>query len=461
MAFHSILFVFTFLPIGICMYMVMPKRLKNSFLVILSLLFYAWGEPYYVFLLGSMIVVNYILAIRMDKGSGQQRKRYLIEAIAINICILMYFKYYGFLLKTIFDIVPIQVSYKVYTMPLGISFFTFSILSYLFDVYRHTCKSERNFINFALYVSFFPKLLVGPISRYKKFQTQFNAHAMSIQKLEKGASLFLCGLAQKVLLANTLAPIWGYTSSQNVSMIAAWIGMFAYTLQIYFDFQGYTLMAQGLGNIFGFEIERNFNYPYMAIGITDFWRRWHMTLSAWFKDYVYIPLGGNRIRKDKQIRNLLIVWCLTGLWHGAGWNFILWGLYYGLLLIIEKFVFHHAIEHIPKQIRWFITFVFVMIGWVLFASTTFSEAVNYYQKLSMNYGFIGNDVPYIVQNYGVYLLLGLIFMTPYPQRIANVFMKKENAAAWMLKPVASFLLFVIIISYMISDTYQSFLYFQF
>lgn len=461
MAFNSIFFVFTFLPIVLLCYLLIPAKLKNAYLMIISLIFYAWGEPYYVWLLIVLIVLNYGMAIRIAKSVGKKRRRCFIEALFINIFLLFYVKYYGFVLHTLFHMLSISIPYKVYTMPLGISFFTFSIVAYLIDVYKHKTVYEKNIINFALYVSFFPKLIMGPISRYETFKRQFSSHRLSKEKLEEGATLFLSGLTQKVILANSLSSVWTYTSTQAVSSLSAWLGILAYTFQIYFDFQGYTLMALGLGKMFGFEMERNFNYPYMAISITDFWRRWHMTLSAWFKDYVYIPLGGNRVPLLRNIWNLMIVWLLTGLWHGSSWNFILWGVYYGVLLVIEKYILHKVIVKVPIYIRWFITFILVMIGWVLFASNTMLNAMQYFDKMFLAHGFSGNDVAYIIQNYGVYLLLGAIFVTSYPKKLALALVKYIKGSMWFVKPIFTAIICLILLSYMISDTYQAFLYFKF
>lgn len=461
MAFNSIFFVFTFLPVVLLFYLILPHKFKNVYLTMISLVFYAWGEPYYVWLLIVIILLNYGMGIRIAKSIGKKRKRCLIEALIINVFLLFYVKYYGFVLHTIFHMLSISISYKVYPMPLGISFFTFSILAYLIDVYKHKTTYEKNIINFALYVSFFPKLIMGPISRYETFKRQFATHRISKRKLEKGATLFLSGLAQKVILANTLSSVWSYTSTQGVSGFGAWLGILAYTFQIYFDFQGYTLMALGLGKMFGFEMERNFNYPYMAVSITDFWHRWHMTLSSWFKDYVYIPLGGNRVTPHRHICNLLIVWLLTGLWHGASWNFILWGVYYGVLLIIEKYILHKVVKKVPLGIRWFITFICVMIGWVLFASNTMSDAIQYFEKMLFVHGVSGSDIAYIIQNYGVYLLLGAFFVTSYPKKMASVVVHYFKDSMWFMKPVFTAIVCLILLSYMISDTYQAFLYFKF
>lgn len=461
MIFSSIFFIFTFLPIVILFYILIPKAFKNVYLLICSLIFYAWGEPVFVWLLLLMIGCTYFMGRRIANATGKKRKALFIEAIFISVFLLFYMKYYGFVIHTIFQIFSLSIPYKISPMPLGISFFTFSIIAYLYDVYTYKIHAERNIINYALFVSFFPKLIMGPISRYAGFQKQLRSHPVRIDKVEKGTRLFLSGLAQKIILANTLSEVWAYASQQSVSGVGAWLGIIAFTFQIYFDFHGYTLMAQGLANVFGFDLEQNFNYPYMACSLTDFWRRWHMTLGAWFRDYVYIPLGGNRTSFLRHLCNLMIVWLLTGLWHGASWNFILWGLYYGVLLIIEKYILCDTLAKCPQSVRRGITLLCVMIGWVLFASNTLQEAIHYFGNMGMMNGFIGSDTAYILQNYGMYLLLGTCLITPYPKRIMGNLSNRMKTEMWYLKPIVTCVLCILLLSYMISNTYQTFLYFKF
>ncbi|MEG2550531.1 MAG: MBOAT family O-acyltransferase, partial [Erysipelotrichaceae bacterium] len=329
MSFNSIYFLFTFLPCAFLLYYATPKRGKNVVLVLISLYFYGWGEPKYIILLLALILINYLIGLRIDYAKGLKRKRALIEALILNLFILVYFKYYGFMLDTIFTFIPKFIQYHPLLMPLGISFFIFQIISYIFDVYNKKCDASHNLISFSLYVSFFPKLIMGPIEPYHSFEKQINHHPISAQRLDCGSKRFVIGLAQKVMLANVFASIITQMTNTSNTTIGAWLLTLTYTLQIYFDFCGYSNMAIGLANMFGFELMENFNYPYISKSISEFWRRWHISLGSFFKNYVYIPLGGNRVSKKVHIRNLMIVWLLTGLWHGASFNFIVWGIYYG------------------------------------------------------------------------------------------------------------------------------------
>lgn len=462
MSFHTLFFIFIFLPILLFLYFLCPKRIKNTLLLIVSLFFYAWGEPFFIILLILLIVINYVLGIYVEKNK-HNGKRCLIEAIIVNLFVLIYFKYYGFFLETIFSLLQINISYKTLPMPAGISFFTFTILAYLFDIYGRKIKAERNFIHFALYISFFPKLLMGPIMRYQDIKDQMKDHPTHKKHLEKGIQLLMIGLAQKVILANTFASIWQSISFQNMSVSYAWLAILAYTLQIYFDFQGYTQMAIGLGHLFGFVLPENFHYPYMAKSVTDFWRRWHITLSLWFRDYVYIPLGGNRTTFFKHIRNIMIVWILTGLWHGASWNFVLWGLYYGIILIVEKYILKQYLEKLPKVIQHLLTMIVVMIGWVLFANTSLQGICSFLCSLFHLNGnaLYDSSSLFIFKNYFIYFFIGILWCTPLFSKLSTLFSKYFKEELWFIKPILTILCWIIIITFMVSDTYQSFLYFQF
>ena len=341
MLFSSIVFLFTFLPAVMLLYYLLPVRFRNVILLLASLVFYAWGEPVYLFLMLLSILFNYFSGLDIARNLQDKRaaKRSLVFNLIINLAVLGFFKYEGFVLDTLNGILPVHISYHALPLPIGISFYTFQILSYIIDVYRGNVKVQTNLPNFALYVTMFPQLIAGPIVQYADVDEQLASREVSRTKFGEGSMYFIRGLAKKVLLANTSGMIFTEVSGLakgNIAVMTAWLGAFAYMFQIYFDFSGYSDMAIGLGKMFGFEFNMNFNYPYVSKSITEFWRRWHISLSSWFRDYVYIPLGGNRVSKIKHIRNLLIVWFLTGLWHGAAWNFVAWGLYYGVLLIIEK-----------------------------------------------------------------------------------------------------------------------------
>ena len=343
MIFSSIFFLFVFLPITLLLYFLVPWKLKNAVLLIVSLIFYAWGEPVYVFLMLFSIVFNYISGIEIHKYREDDNQKFLRFSfwftVAVNLAILGFFKYYGFLLDNINAILPVDIPYRELALPVGISFYTFQTLSYIIDVYKGEVPVQKNFINFGTYVTMFPQLIAGPIVRYADIDAQLVQRQLSLYKFGQGVAWFLRGLGKKVLLANnigmTFDAIVAIAPDQR-SVLTAWIGCLAYAMQIYFDFSGYSDMAVGLGKMFGFEFVRNFNYPYISKSITDFWRRWHISLSTWFREYVYIPLGGNRVSRLKHVRNILVVWMLTGFWHGAAWNFMFWGLYYGLLLLREK-----------------------------------------------------------------------------------------------------------------------------
>lgn len=463
MSFSSLFFVFTWLPIIYALYALSPKRLKNAYLVIVSLLFYSWGDPKYVILLIFCILVNYGLGIWINNSNGHKRKSIFLLSLIINVFILAYFKYYGFMLDTIFNIIPVSAHYEVLAMPLGISFFTFQILAYQIDVYRKKIEAQRNFIDYALYVSFFPKLIMGPITPYAFFEEQLKNHKITRALLDKGAKRFIIGLAQKVILANTFAVIWNSYCMSDASLLGAWIGILAYTLQIYFDFCGYSHMAIGLANMFGFQLVENFNYPYVSQSISEFWRRWHISLGAWFREYIYIPLGGNRVSRNKHIRNLMIVWLLTGIWHGASFNFIIWGVYYGVLVVLEKHVFASIIERIPMLLRWICTFILVVIGWVFFATPTLSAAFAYLGRMG-NIGTIGvidNTAIWYLKSYLIYFIIAIFACTPLLPNLFKMIARKRIDLMHMVMIALLILLFFLTISFMVNDTYTSFLYFDF
>ena len=379
MLFSSIVFLFTFLPAVVILYYLLPVRFRNVILLLASLVFYAWGEPVYLFLMLLSILFNYFSGLDIARNLQDKRaaKRSLVFNLIINLAVLGFFKYEGFVLDTLNGILPVHISYHALPLPIGISFYTFQILSYIIDVYRGNVKVQTNLPNFALYVTMFPQLIAGPIVQYADVDEQLASREVSRTKFGEGSMYFIRGLAKKVLLANTSGMIFTEVSGLakgNIAVMTAWLGAFAYMFQIYFDFSGYSDMAIGLGKMFGFEFNMNFNYPYVSKSITEFWRRWHISLSSWFRDYVYIPLGGNRVSKIKHIRNLLIVWFLTGLWHGAAWNFVAWGLYYGVILIIEKYLLSPVLDRLPDVVRHIYSIVLVVIGWVLFFSSSFGQA---------------------------------------------------------------------------------------
>lgn len=467
MTLNSITFIFTCLPILIWVYNVSSKKYRNYILIGSSLLFYAWGEPIYVFLIIISMAYTYLICNWLDDESlsSKQRLNLFIQAIAVHVFALLYLKYYGFILDSIKDIFQLDITYRTLPQPLGISFYTFMILSYIIDVYTHKIKAEKDKTIYAVYVTFFPKLVMGPIERFANMKEQIRNPDTSISSFTIGVERFLGGFAKKVILADTFGMLWNEISTlpiTELTVLSAWIGAIAFTLQIYFDFSGYSDMAIGISRMFGFTLMENFNYPYLATSITDFWHRWHISLSSWFRDYIYIPLGGNRVLKQKHIRNILIVWGLTGLWHGASWNFIIWGLYYGCLLLLEKYVWNTAFFKLKPLIRWLITFLLVIIGWVFFASPNLTSAFAYLKVMFFMSGNVisnAQSIWYMISNF-MFFIIAFLCMTPFIKNaIVEIKEKKSNVAYFIA--VGYGILFMISIAFALSQTYQSFLYTQF
>lgn len=466
MVFSSIVFLFTFLPIMLLVYYIAPKKIKNFVLLIGSLIFYAWGEPVYIFLMILTTISNYILArIIALMRKENKRKMYLIITIVLDLAILGFFKYWGLLIDTINGIFSTSISYTQLALPIGISFYTFQALSYVIDVYLKKVEVQKNIIDFGAYITMFPQLVAGPIVRYSDIATQLKSREHTINGFGIGVEKFIIGLGKKVLLANNIGMLWNTIQAQSLSelsVLTAWLGAIAYTLQIYFDFSGYSDMAVGLGRMFGFKFIKNFDYPYISKSVTEFWRRWHISLSSWFKEYVYIPLGGNRKGTGKQIRNLLIVWGLTGLWHGASYNFIIWGLYYGVLLIIEKFILGKYIEKLPNIIKNIYTMLIVIIGWVFFASPDLGWAVDYIKVLFGigKHAFIDGNFIYYIKNYLILLIILIIASRPFVYSRFSKLKKKDNSWA-IIAAIIEFAMFAIVIAYLLNASYNPFLYFRF
>jgi len=468
MLFSSIVFLFTFLPIILVLYYIAPGFLKNIVLLIGSLIFYAWGEPVYIFLMIFSILFNYICGLDIARSLKKRKRarKNLIFTVAVNLCILGFFKYEGFVLESINAVLPIDIPYRELPLPIGISFYTFQILSYIIDVYKGKVEVQKNLLNFAVYVTMFPQLIAGPIVQYSDIDKQLHTRKRSIGKFGEGVLFFIRGLSKKVLLANTIGIVFDSVFSmkpEQVSVLTAWLGCAAYAFQIYFDFSGYSDMAIGLGKMFGFEFRRNFFYPYTSKSITEFWRRWHISLSTWFRDYVYIPLGGNRVSTGKHIRNILIVWMLTGLWHGAAWNFVMWGLYYGILLLIEKYVLANVLEKLPAAIRHIYCLVLVLVGWVLFFSPSFARAVSY---LGLMVGVGGNGLVdresiYILATDGIMWITLVLGSTPVVHRIYERVIYEGNRVKIKVNCMVYGLLFLLCIAYLVTESYNPFLYFRF
>lgn len=472
MVFSSSTFLIAFLPVTALLYYIIGVKLtkniklKNIILLISSLIFYAWGEPIYIVLMIISIVFNFFVGKDIDcskkAGKTAQAKSSFIFAIIFNLAILGFFKYFGFLINNVNGLLHTHIQAPQLALPIGISFYTFQIMSYIIDLYRGETEVQEHIIPFALYISLFPQLIAGPIVKYKDIAYQLEHRKESLNKFSQGLTRFIAGLAKKLILANTLGAV--YTSVQasgakNISAVSAWIGIICYTLQIYFDFSGYSDMAIGLGKIFGFEFNENFNYPYIASSVTDFWRRWHISLSTWFREYVYIPLGGNRKKTPRVILNLLIVWLLTGLWHGAAWNFIIWGLYYGVLLIIEKYLLSGILKKIPAAVKHIVTLLLVIIGWVFFSAPNMSEAVRYLGSMfGAGTSFIDSQAKYLFGSNLIVLALGIFCATPIYKKIIDRF---NPVRVDKIKIVAYPALLILCIVFMVSETYNPFLYFRF
>lgn len=465
MLFSSISFLYYFLPALIIIYFITPKKYKNIILLIASLLFYLYGEPKYVFLMIAEIIIAYIGAILIDKYKNQS-KNILTTTLVIHIFLLIIFKYTDFIIQSINDISNANIKLLNIALPIGISFYTFQIMSYLIDVYNGKVKVQKNIINLATYVSLFPQLVAGPIVRYQTVEKELDDRVHSFNNFAYGIRRFSIGLAKKVLIANALGELCTKAFALNeTTVIFHWIFGISYMLQLYFDFSAYSDMAIGLGRIFGFNFPENFNYPYISKSITEFWRRWHISLSTWFKDYVYIPLGGNRDGKYKQIRNILIVWLLTGIWHGANWTFLIWGLLFGILLIIEKIFLNKFMEKLPSFIRRIYVLFIVMILFVIFNSDNMAEAlINIKGLFGMNGEVFINDYTlHYLKSYLPILIIAIFGATPFIKTLIDKLRKNKylNNIINILEPILIVIILFVVTSYLIDNSYNPFLYFRF
>lgn len=459
MVFTDLIFLFCFLPISVLLTkQIRNIKLQNILLVVFSLLFYAWSNPIYVVLLILSILWNYFTAFELEAQDDEKTKKILlIVSVVVNLFILGFYKYTGFLM----DILHIQSNLKI-ALPVGLSFFTFSELSYIFDVYNGKSKPQKNIILFTLYVSFFGKISMGPIVSYHEMEDQLTNRTLSKAQYASGMVLFSKGLIKKVLLADQLSYVYSILQN-NTSTLGVWLLAICYMLQIYFDFSGYSDMAIGLSRFFGFDFKPNFDHPYTATSVQDFWRKWHISLSQWFRDYLYIPLGGNRVDKNTYIRNIFIVWFCTGLWHGANWTFILWGLYYGCLLLLEKFFLREKLEKLPKPISHIYTLLVVLIGWVFFMSPNITTAFTTLQKM-ISIGattFANNQAKFILKSYFILFVLAILLSTKVYDRIQifvyNQYKMKAVYTTWTIYII----LLIVCIAFIVGGTYHSFLYFAF
>ena len=458
MVFSSILFIFRFLPIAMGIYFLTPKKLKNLSLLILSLIFYSWGEPRYFLLMIASIFVDYFISINIEKNNKNKKIKILLLAISIifNVGILFFFKYINFFIENINSIFNMSLNNVKITLPLGISFYTFQTMSYTIDVFLGKVKAEKNIINFGAFVCLFPQLIAGPIVKYIDISKELKNRDINLDEIQEGIRLFILGLGSKVLIANNIGSLWNEVETMgfnNISTILAWMGIIAFSLQIYFDFNGYSLMAIGLGKILGFNFPNNFNYPYESRSITEFWRRWHITLGQWFKQYVYIPLGGNRLGRARTYFNLFIVWFLTGLWHGASYNFILWGLYFFILICIEKNGLLNLLNNY-KLISHIYTIFLILVGWGLFAVIDLNKIINFLKKMFIFNA--GNEWIYYLRNYIIIYTIAIIFSTSFLKKIYNKFVKSN-----IVDTIILITIFLLSIAYLVDSSYNPFLYFRF
>ena len=465
MLFTSISFLYYFLPALIIIYFITPKKYKNIILLIASLLFYFYGEPKYVFLMIAEIVIAYTGAILIDKYKSQS-KNILIITLFIHVFLLIIFKYTDFIIQTINDISNANIKLLNIALPIGISFYTFQIISYVIDVYNGKVKVQKNIINLATYVSLFPQLVAGPIVRYQTVEKELDDRVHSFNNFAYEIRRFSIGLAKKVLIANALGELCTKAFVLNeTTVIFYWIFGISYMLQLYFDFSAYSDMAIGLGRIFGFNFPENFNYPYISKSITEFWRRWHISLGTWFKDYVYIPLGGNRDGKYKQIRNILIVWLLTGIWHGANWTFLIWGLLFGIILIIEKIFLNKFMEKLPSFIKRIYVLFIVMILFIIFNAENMSVALTNIKGLfGMNGEIFVNDYTlHYLKSYLPLLIIAFLGATPFIKTLIDKLRKNKyvNNIINILEPILIVIILVVVTSYLIDNSYNPFLYFRF
>jgi alginate O-acetyltransferase complex protein AlgI len=465
MLFSSIPFLYYFLPIVLIIYFIVPWKLKNFVLLASSLIFYGWGEPKYVFLMIASIILFFGCGLLIEKAKSQSWKKvWLGTALVISIALLGVFKYADFFIENFNAATGLNMSLLKLALPIGISFYTFQCLSYAIDVYRGTVGAQKNIINFGAYVSLFPQLIAGPIVRYVDVAKELDHRKHSLEGFTLGLRRFVIGLAKKILIANQLGELTNiFRMSDEKSIVFYWMYAIAFALHIYFDFSGYSDMAIGLGKIFGFNFIENFNYPYMSKSIGEFWRRWHMSLGSWFRDYVYIPLGGNRVGKMRWLFNTLVVWMLTGLWHGAAWTFILWGLLYALFLLIEKWI--PAIKKLPNILKHTYTLLIVMLGFVLFNAVNMTQALG---DIGGMFGFArvpfcNRETIYYLSSYGVLLVLGIIGATPLIKTTVVKLTENRHTEKIMqvVEPIVLLVLIVICSAYLVDGSFNPFLYFRF
>ena len=466
MLFSSIPFLFYFLPIVLLLYFAVPKKLRNAVLLLSSLFFYGWGEPRFLFFMIISILQGYIFGLLIEKHKGTKRSKvFLTASVVLSLGLLGYCKYADFFIENFNALTGLSVPLLGIALPIGISFYTFQILSYAVDVYRGDVPAQRNFITLAAYIAMFPQLIAGPIVRYSDVAKQLEERTCSFEKASEGIRRFVFGFAKKILLANTLGELVAtFKASDDKSVLFYWLYAFAYMLHVYFDFSGYSDMAIGLGKIFGFDFMENFNYPYISGSITEFWRRWHMSLGSWFRDYLYIPMGGNRVSTPRWLFNILVVWMATGFWHGAAWNFVLWGLMFAVLLTIEKLFLIKGLKKLKVLNHIYVLF-FVSLSFVLFDSLSISEAA---QSMGAMLGagklpLVSTETLYYLKSYGVLLIAGIVGATPLCTALVKKVHNTNRGAVIVniAEPVVLLTLLTVCTAYLIDGSFNPFLYFRF
>lgn len=471
MVFSSLLFLFRFLPIMLLLYFAAPTRLRNGILFLGSLVFYGWGEPVYIVLLLFSTLVDFIHGKMVDKykqlGNMTAAKMAVASSAVINLGLLCFFKYSDFLIGSVNAVAGSSIPLLNLALPIGISFYTFQTMSYTIDVYRGDAKVQNNIINFGAYVSMFPQLIAGPIVRYSTVEKELNGRHETISEFSSGVLYFVTGLGKKVLIANQIGAIWNeilLIAPDERSILMVWLGIFAFGMQIYFDFSGYSDMATGLGLMFGFHFPENFHYPYESKSITEFWRRWHISLGTWFKEYVYFPLGGSKNGKVSQIRNIMIVWLLTGIWHGAGFNFLLWGLYFGCILLVEKLLLKKYLEKLPSVLQSVYALLLVFLGWVLFAFDDMGQGQLYLSQMfgfgeSKSLMFLNDRTIYMFYTNFILIVTAILGATSLPARL---YKKKAGARERaILEPIFTMIVLLLSVAFLVNAGYNPFLYFRF
>lgn len=464
MVFSDSVFLFMFLPLTLAVYYAVPFAFKNTVLFLTGLLFYAWGEPVYVLIMLLSTAIDYCAGRLMDRFDSNKniRKATLLVSVVMNLSLLGIFKYGSFFIGSVNSIFGSAIPDLGLPLPIGISFFTFQSMSYTIDLYRRNIKVQKNFIDFAAFVTMFPQIVAGPIVRYEDVSAQLACRRIDLRSMSDGITRFVCGMCKKVLIANSIGALWTDVKAQDYASMpaaTAWLGIAAFTLQIYFDFSGYSDMAIGLGKMLGFDFPENFRYPYNSKSVAEFWRRWHITLGDWFKSYVYFPLGGSRGSTAATIRNTLIVWLLTGLWHGASWNFILWGLYYGVLIILEKFVFRRLLERTPSALRHILTMLAVVFGWVIFEITSPASELEFV-KAMLGFGgsFANSFTLNALHNYAVTFIAAIAISTGIPLKICKKLPEKRADTLSLVGEAAGM---TACIACLVDSGYNPFLYFNF